>query len=103
MVSVNKAENCPTCSAPISGGAKFCSYCGRSLGQQSTKSDFDIGRIAALDDVKKSVLTWVGGIGTILAIVGGYAIFGAVSTSVSNEITKKLDFLLAPRKCSSIN
>ena len=87
---------CPACHAEADNEAKFCSRCGTSLdvSRGGRLSDFEIGKIAALDSLKKDVLKWVGGsagiIGAAFAILAYLGLNATLQSSITEQVKEAL-------------
>jgi uncharacterized membrane protein YvbJ len=88
--NVGRMVACPTCHVEADDEARFCSNCGAKLQQFGHLSDFEIGKIAALDSIKKDILKWVGGSATIIGITfAGLAYFG-LNETLKETVTEQV-------------
>ncbi len=87
-------SNCPSCQHPAAESDNFCSACGRPLTKGVAASDFEIGKIAALDTIKKDILVWIGApaaiIGALFTILAYFGITDLIKTRVSDEVNQEL-------------
>jgi hypothetical protein len=84
---------CPFCANKVGETDKFCSLCGRFLNRQTPPSDFEIGRIAALDTIKKDILSWIGGGLIVLTILAAFGVNEVIKDRVSSSVDKRLEDL----------
>jgi hypothetical protein len=90
---------CWNCNNDVEEGDRFCSTCGTSLRAGPHASAFEIGKIAALDAIKKDILKWLGGTASIL--VAAFAILAylgfneTIKSSVADEVKAALTPALA--------
>jgi uncharacterized membrane protein YvbJ len=85
--------HCPSCGATLAQFSNFCPTCGKHLGKDVPKSDFEIGKIAALDNIKSDFLKWVLGFAAIAGIVGILSVREYVKTAVDSAVKSQLDSL----------
>jgi hypothetical protein len=85
---------CPTCNAEADDEAKFCCNCGTKLQRSGPLSDFEIGKIAALDSIKKDTLKWIGGsasiIGVAFALLAYFGLNETLKSSVAEQVKAEL-------------
>jgi hypothetical protein len=92
---------CLRCHAQIeqeSYSIKFCPFCGWQLDKKASKeTDFELGRISALETIKKDIIFWLGIPVLILSIlgyfIGNFSMRILIDESVRNEITRISDDL----------
>lgn len=73
---------CKYCGSSIEAGADFCGKCGQHHGASQVNSSYEVGRIAAIQDVREIVYKQLK---VFVAIATGVAALGAVSLY---EVTK---------------
>src|SRR5271154_2087289 len=83
---------CPTCHAEAEDEARFCSQCGTSLDTSGRGhlSDFEIGKIAALDSVKKDILKWVGGSVTVIGAAFAALAYLGLNATLQSSVTEQV-------------
>jgi hypothetical protein len=84
---------CPFCNTAAGDTDNFCSSCGRVLNKIIPRSDFELGRIAALDTIKKDILSWFGGGLILLTILGAFGISELIKNQVGTSVDKRLEDL----------
>jgi hypothetical protein len=93
---------CPNChQRVIQESTNFCSNCGRQLDKNAPLSDFERGRIDAINNIKQEFWNWLNLPASILAIFGlmitvstifGIQLFitSQVETKVQNEVRHEM-------------
>ncbi len=85
--------NCPSCGIAVGDSNNFCASCGKRLNKDVPKTDFEVGKIAALDTIKTDIRNWVLGLGAIAALLGFIGVREYVSRAVDSAITAQLSSL----------
>ena len=60
---------CSFCGDPHGDSDNYCPRCGRSPKKKTPYSDFELGRIAALDTIKKDFWSWFLSLFAVLSIL----------------------------------
>lgn len=85
--------NCPSCGNVVVDATNFCPFCGKRLNKEMPKSDFEIGKIAALDTIKSDVLNWLLRIAGVGALIGIFGIHEYVKLAVDSSVKGQLGSL----------
>lgn len=85
--------NCPSCGINVDQTNNFCSSCGKRLSKDIPKSDFEIGKIAALDTIKSDILKWFFGLVAVAGLLGFVGVREYVKTAVDTAVKSQLDAL----------
>jgi hypothetical protein len=88
-----RAVHCKKCGALVDKGDLFCRVCGSSLVKKQPLSDFEIGKVAALDTIKSDFIKWIGSISLLLAILGIFGFNKVVDSAVTEKVTVAMDTL----------
>jgi len=81
---------CSRCGNTYDDSANFCPRCGQSPKKTAPYSDFELGRIAAFDTIKKDFWTWFVGGFAALAILAMFGVNEIIKDKVGEAITNHL-------------
>lgn len=86
---------CMYCGRDCGENANFCPSCGKKPGQKMPYTDFELGRIAALDGIKREVLgaLWsrVAAIGILLTLLAAFGVDDIIKDRVGSAVNKQLE------------
>ena len=85
--------NCPSCGSVITDAPNFCPSCGKRLNKEVPKSDFEIGKIAALDTIKNDFRNWILGLAAIFGLLGFLGVREYVKSAVDSSVRDALNSL----------
>jgi len=82
-------KKCKTCQQFIDEHYAFCPNCGQNASHPGKYSDFELGRIAATQDVREIVFKTLAGAGVIvsgLALLGTYGLYEGVTAKATDAV-----------------
>ena len=83
--------NCPKCHKEILAESLYCSFCGTNIHQEASLSHFEIGKLAALESIKKEILSWLARLWIPITILAFFGTWGAVNSLVNSRVDKVLE------------
>jgi len=85
---------CPQCKREVEEADGFCRGCGKNLKPGSTpRSDFELGRISALETVKEDIRKWLAIYAVIVTLAGGFGIHEFIKSRISTAVDERLGAL----------
>jgi hypothetical protein len=82
---------CGHCGGVLQVANNFCPNCGRRTDRSTQYSDFEIGKLAALDSIKSDFIKWIGGISVIITILGLFGFSKLVELEKKKQISNIID------------
>ena len=99
----NEQQQCMRCNAIAKQNDQFCSKCGKKFSKNAEISDFEIGRIAALDTIKGDILKWFGLLSLVLGILALFGINEILKSSVNSAVTLQTNELKSDLEKAAID
>ena len=81
---------CSFCGDIHSDSDNYCPRCGRSPNKKAPYSDFELGRIAALDTIKKDFWSWFLSLFAVLSILAAVGLNEIIKSKVGDAVTNDL-------------
>jgi F0F1-type ATP synthase membrane subunit b/b' len=86
---------CPSCGHVHDDADNFCPRCGRIPGKKAPYSDFELGRIAALDTIRNDFWTrflrWASLGALLLALLAYFGVNDIIRTKVSDAVNERIN------------
>ena len=83
---------CSFCGTDYEEGSNFCPRCGKKpKASRIVYSEFELGRIATLHDLKKDILTWVAGSVVFVGLLGWFGANQIIQNTVTSAVATALD------------
>ena len=81
---------CSFCGDAHGDSDNYCPRCGRSPKKKAPYSDFELGRIAALDTIKKDFWTWLLALFAVLSILAAFGVNEIIKSKVVDAVANDL-------------
>lgn len=69
-------RKCEVCDTKNIQNGKFCHKCGHKFGIEDLEREFRVGKLYALENIKKNIISWLSGFGVLIAILSFFGISG---------------------------
>jgi hypothetical protein len=82
-------KNCPNCGKPIIPDARYCTHCGHPLTSSLSKSEFDLGKIDALHEMRSDTLKVL----LLYLSIGSLGLWAFIDNIVNRAVSNNLSRL----------